>query len=261
MFRDWLAADGVRTFVDTIFKQKPHARMGAAGDDARLGWDVFDRVLASELPVDVLTVARGRLVPVPAPRSAADVMQLLRLGPGISTVVRASERHDDALAALARSFTDVLPGEVHVQLYATPAGSHSFGWHYDFEDVFIAQALGIKDYYFRDNTVARTARLGDALDFSCIRSERSPLLTSRLLPGDFLYIPRRWWHLVTCVEDSLSISVGVMAPEELRGARRFPAGWTGLQAERRSSFGEIDPCANSRSRHDMARSHGRRGGG
>ena len=49
--------------------------------------------------------------------------------------------------------------------------------------------------------------------------------------GDWLYIPYRWWHLVKCVQESLSISVGVMSPSELQRARRLPAGWTGERQE------------------------------
>lgn len=228
MLKDWLAPDGLQTLVEMVLNRTPHARPEAAQQDiALLGWETLDRVLASPRPVDVLTVSRGQLVKVPAPRCAADVKQLMQTAPGISTVVRASEQHDEALGALARSFSEALPGEVHVQLYATPAATNSYGWHYDFEDVFIAQTLGVKDYYFRENTVARHTRLGDSLDFSLIKSETSQLMTARLHPGDWLYIPRRFWHLVKCAEDSLSISVGVMPQEELRNARRIPAGWTG----------------------------------
>ena len=89
------------------------------------------------------------------------------------------------------------------------------------------RSLGEKDYYIRDNTVARHTRLGEALDFSLIKAERSPLAAARLLAGDWLYIPRRFWHLVKCIEDSLSISVGVMSPEAFLSARRIPAGWIG----------------------------------
>ena len=128
---------------------------------------------------------------------------------------------------MAASFTETLRGETHVQAYATPAGTHSYGWHYDFEDVFIAQTAGEKDYYFRANTVARETRLGDRLDFSIFRNETSPILAAKLLAGDTLYLPARWWHFVTCAEDSLSISVGILREEELRKARRLPAGWTG----------------------------------
>jgi 50S ribosomal protein L16 3-hydroxylase len=120
-----------------------------------------------------------------------------------------------------------LPGEVHVQLYLTPGGSNSYGWHFDFEDVFIAQTAGVKDYYLRANTVARDAILGDRLDFSSIARETSPLFAARLVPGDWLYVPATWWHLVKCVEQALSISVGVMPPSALRRARRLPPGWSG----------------------------------
>lgn len=229
MFVDWLAPVEPPTFVQTHLGKQPYARPGAAASAVPLfGWDTLDRVLRSDRPLDVLTVAGGRLVDVPPPRSGDDARALLRQG--VSVVVRASERHDEGLAALADSFGRVLPGEVHVQLYMTPGGTNSYGWHYDFEDVFIAQTAGAKDYYFRDNTVARDTRLGDRLDFGVFRGERSPLYSSRLVPGDWLYIPARWWHFVKGVEDSLSISVGVMPPEAFRTATRLPSGWTGPQS-------------------------------
>jgi len=52
-------------------------------------------------------------------------------------------------------------------------------------------------------------------------------MSARLIAGDWLYLPPRWWHLVKCIEQSLSISVGVMSPAELGRARRLPPGWTG----------------------------------
>jgi 50S ribosomal protein L16 3-hydroxylase len=212
-------------FFAGYFTRLPHARPHAAMQAAALlGWETFDRVLAGG--VDVLTVAGGRLVDAPPPRSAAEVRRLLRLG--VSTVTRGSERHDPGLQALVRDLGRLLPGEIHVQLYATPAGTHSYGWHYDFEDVFIVQTLGEKSYYFRDNTVARDTRLGETLDFGRIKEESSQLMAATLVAGDFLYLPRRWWHLVKCVRDSLSISIGVMPPEAFAEAVRIPAGWSGV---------------------------------
>jgi ribosomal protein L16 Arg81 hydroxylase len=187
-------------------------------------------VLGSPLPLDVLTVARGEIVDVARPTNLMELRALMERG--VSVVVRASERHDPGLAGLAGAFGDVLPGEVHIQLYATPGGSNSYGWHYDFEDVFIAQTAGNKDYYFRDNTVARNTALGDTLDFTVFRQEKSPIFSSRLVPGDWLYIPARWWHLVKCNQDSLSISIGVMSPEAFRTATRVPAGWSGVAGQR-----------------------------
>jgi 50S ribosomal protein L16 3-hydroxylase len=226
MLPEWLAPDEVGWFASNHLGKTPCARPAAAMDALPLGtWQTVEAVLGSDLPVDVLTVARGETVRVRAPRSRADVVRLMEAG--VSVVVRAAEKHDAGLAGLVQRFERVLPGEVHVQLYATPGGTNSYGWHYDFEDVFIAQTAGVKDYYFRANTVEVDAVLGDRLDFTSVRNERSPLMTARLVAGDWLYLPARWWHLVKCVEESLSISVGVMSPSELRRARRLPAGWTG----------------------------------
>ena len=213
MISDWLVPSERQAFLDKSFGRWPYARAGGAQMAVRLlDWATLDRVLSSSFSLDLLTVAAGRLCQVTAPQSSDDIRALMARG--ISTVIRKSERHDDALQQLAYAFGGVLPGKVHVQLYATPGGTYSFGWHYDFEHVFIAQTLGIKDYYMRDNTVARQTQWDEKLDFSCIRQETSHLLAARLLPADWLYIPRRWWHLVRCVEDSLSISVGIMPPDE-----------------------------------------------
>jgi 50S ribosomal protein L16 3-hydroxylase len=226
MLAEWLAPDAPSWFVEHHLRKAPCARPAAAREAIPLfSWQTLERVLRSPLPLDLLTVTAGELIQVPRPRSREDVTRLLQTG--VSVVIRAAEAHDAGLKRLATRFEEVLPGEVHVQLYATPAGTNSYGWHYDFEDVFIAQTAGVKDYYFRANTVAREAVLGDALDFTPVRREKSPLFSSRLVAGDWLYLPPRWWHVVKCVEDSLSISVGVMSPEELRRARRLPAGWSG----------------------------------
>jgi 50S ribosomal protein L16 3-hydroxylase len=228
MLPEWLSPGDTGWFESNHLGKAPCARPAAAMDALPFcTWQTFADVLASDRPVDVLTVAAGQTIQVPRPRSRADLMRLMETG--VSVVVRAAEQNDAGLARLAERFERVLPGEVHVQLYATPAGTNSYGWHYDFEDVFIAQTAGVKDYYFRANTVAREAVLGDRLDFTSFANERSPLMSARLIAGDWLYLPARWWHLVKCVEESLSISVGVMSPAELQRARHLPPGWTGTR--------------------------------
>ena len=231
MLTEWLAPDDLDWFMRAQFQTAPFARPGAArGAIPLLDWGTLDLVLRSDQPMDLMTVRAGQLQEVPIPRSLEEARALMRAG--VSVVVRSAERHEPGLRTLADGFEAALPGEVHVQVYATPAATNSYGWHYDFEDVFIAQTAGVKDYYFRQNSVARDARLGDQLDFTSVRQETSPIYQSRLIAGDWLYIPSTWWHLVKCAEDSLSISVGVMPPERLRDARRLPAGWTGRTTER-----------------------------
>lgn len=226
MLTDWLTPHDLAWFAANHLHQAPYAAPGTAATAIpAFGDDTLDRVLRSDRPLDVLTVSGGRLVDVAPPRSLPDARRLSAMG--VSVVVRGAEVHDPGLTELAASFSRALPGEVHIQLYVTPGGTNSFGWHYDFEDVFIAQTAGAKDYLFRANTVARHTRLGEIPDFAAIRAETSPLYSARLCAGDWLYLPARWWHLVRAIEDSRSISVGVMSPGVLEERRRLPRGWSG----------------------------------
>jgi hypothetical protein len=205
--RDWLGALSLAEFRSTYLDRAPIARPGAAAAAIPLfGWDTLERILASEPSPDVLVVARGRVVDAAVPRTLAALSRLMDRGLGL--VVRRAERCDGQLLELSRTFTADLGGEGHVQLFVTSAGTHGFGWHYDLEHVFIAQTSGIKDYYFRANTVC--GRDDRSLDFERFHAERSPMATARLLPGDWLYLPSRWWHTARCAETSLSISLGIL---------------------------------------------------
>jgi 50S ribosomal protein L16 3-hydroxylase len=167
-----------------------------------LSWEVLDRVLRAG--PDVLVVARGQLLEARPPRSLAELRA--QLDAGIGLCVRHTERHDPGLAQLAACFHPL--GDAQVQVFVTPGGSYGFGWHYDDEDVFIAQTAGAKEYYFRANTVAADVPARPRA-FARFHDETSPLCAATLLAGDFLYVPSRWWHMATCQDDALSISVGV----------------------------------------------------
>lgn len=219
MLQRWLAPLRVDTFLHSHLRRAPFARPGAARSAIELlDWNVFGNVLGAEPTPDVLVAVDGRLSYQRAPRTLEQARTLMQRGLGIA--VRHSERHDQGLAAVARDFARDLPGRVQLQLYATPAGTHTFGWHYDAEDVFVVQTAGMKDYYLRDNTVTSVADNNPQPNFSAVRRETSPLLCCRLLPGDWLYIPARWWHLVESREDALSISIGVVPDESLLRATR-----------------------------------------
>jgi ribosomal protein L16 Arg81 hydroxylase len=208
MLGQWFAPEGLESFMAQHFGREPCARPGAAADAARrFDWEVLDDVLGQR-PTDVLVASRGRLVEEPIPRDRADVRRLMDRQLGV--VIRQAERHHRGLAELAQALATDVPGVVHVQLYVTPAGTQTFGWHFDAEDVFIIQAVGTKDYYMRANTV--TPRDPDPVrtNFGAVQRETSPLMLARLIPSDWLYIPARWWHLVRSVEDALSISIGIV---------------------------------------------------
>ncbi|MEW6268831.1 MAG: cupin domain-containing protein [Thermodesulfobacteriota bacterium] len=212
LLREWLGPVALEAFLASHLGRLPIAQPGTAtGARTLCDWSVLEAVLAAtDPPPDVLVVARGRLLPVPAPRSLAELRALLARGVGLS--LRRTERCHPSLERVAAAFRPL--GRSHVQLFVTPARTYGFGWHYDDEDVFIAQTAGVKDYYFRANTVAREPATAAA--FRRLASESSPVYSARLAPGDFLYVPARWWHTALCVQDALSISVGVHVDEHTR---------------------------------------------
>jgi 50S ribosomal protein L16 3-hydroxylase len=207
MLDQWLGPMSVSLFARDYLRAQPYASPSSARRAMPVfGWDTLDQLLARD-PPDVLVVARGKLLEVPTPGSLGEALDLMISGTGL--VIRHAEKLDAGVAKLAASVTQHIPGEVHVQLIITPAGTYGFGWHYDDEDVFIVQTEGSKDYFFRDNTVERERPRGTAPDFTRFGNEASPMGTARLLAGDWLYIPARWWHAAKCIEDSLSISLGI----------------------------------------------------
>ena len=204
----WLGALSTTELASAHLTRTPFAAPGVAeAERALFDWAALARILAAPTPPEPLIVMRGRHLPLPAPRTGDEARALMDAGIGL--VLRRSERSDAGLAALARALVDDVPRIAHVQLFVTPARSHGFGWHYDDEDVFIVQTVGVKDYYFRANTVAADEPARGPV-FARFRDETSPLCTATLAPGDFLYLPARWWHMAIARDESLSISIGVI---------------------------------------------------
>jgi ribosomal protein L16 Arg81 hydroxylase len=203
----WLDPLSVSEFVATYLGREPFARASCAASATECcSWDSLDRLLQAE-PPDVLVVAKSKLLDVPPPRSLSALRSLFQKGIGVA--IRAPERTSPEFEVLAREFQRDLPGDQRLIVFATPARTHGFGWHYDAEDVFVVQTAGDKAYYLRDNTVSTPPERGFQSDFSQYRDETSPLLCCRLLSGDLLYVPKGEWHMAIAQEDSLSLSIGV----------------------------------------------------
>lgn len=195
-------------FRDAHFRKAPLARPGAArAAMPLLTWETVLRLVTAESKPDMMVVRNATLYDVaPATRAAAE--ELFRRG--CSLVLRRCERHDDGLRALAGAFAERLEGDVSIQIYATPKGFQSFGWHYDCEDVFIAQTQGTKEYFLRRNTVNPRPTLSAMPRDMHYERETTPVIASTLVAADWLYIPRGWWHVARAFDDALSISVGVL---------------------------------------------------
>jgi 50S ribosomal protein L16 3-hydroxylase len=160
-------------------------------------------------PNDVLVVAGGRDVELPAPRSLSELQGMFQVGMGIA--MRSAERYSQSVGALCQQLELEIPGQQRVIAFATPAKTHGFGWHYDSEDVFIVQTAGDKEYLFRRNTQVHvtSAPLRGRPDFTVHRHEVSPIMSCRLIAGDWLYLPRGYWHVAYAHADSLSLSIGI----------------------------------------------------
>jgi ribosomal protein L16 Arg81 hydroxylase len=230
VFEQWLGDASRADFLREVYLTRPHAvAQRGVPFVTRLTWETLHRVLPACDPRDLLVVRDGRLWRGADPGSRAEAEALF--ADGYSLVVRHAERLDAGLAELAEGFAADFGARVAIQLYATPQGRHSFGWHYDAEEVFILQTIGTKRYFVRENTV-RPRPLLEAMPRNMeYEKEGSPLLTCPLAPGDWLYIPAGFWHVARATEHSLSISIGVLPPtamdlfDRLRHAFAESAAW------------------------------------
>jgi 50S ribosomal protein L16 3-hydroxylase len=197
----WLGGISRAEFIATYFGRAAFARPSVVADPLALfGWRDLAEVLASGA-AECFVVAAGEIVDTAAPTTHQGVIDLLRLGAGL--FVRRAEHAHARLAQLAAS----IPG-ARVQIFVTPGATHGFRWHYDDEHVFVLQTAGIKDYYLRVNTLAADLPAHPSV-FSRIERETSALHVATLAPGDFLYVPARWWHMAESRQTSLSLSIGV----------------------------------------------------
>lgn len=208
MVEQWLGGLPLAEFRSEHFQRRPLARQGTAINAMGVcDWSDLDVLLSARPEPDTLVVTRGVATADPAPRSLSALRALFAHARGI--VVRDAERQLAPLAALGRAFARDIPGRQRVLIFATPRGTHGFGWHYDAEDVFIVQTAGQKTYYFRENTLVPCPQLGAQPDFTVFARETTPLMSCVLAPGDLLYLPRGYWHVAKPCSDSLSMSLGV----------------------------------------------------
>jgi ribosomal protein L16 Arg81 hydroxylase len=199
------------TFFQEHYFQQPLAqRSSAASLRALATWATIERLVENPA-CDLLLVRDGKLWSGPRPTTAAEARK--RFEEGYSLALRYADRHDAGLAELGRTLSAELQGTVNLQVYCTPPGHGSFGWHCDPEEVFIFQTVGAKRYQLRQNTLNPTPLHETLTDAPSIERERTPIQECRLEAGDWLYIPGGYWHEVSAPDqESISISVGLMPP-------------------------------------------------
>lgn len=108
----------------------------------------------------------------------------------------------DLTAALERELRE----GIQVNAYAGWKTSRGFDVHWDDHDVIVLQIAGQKDWKIygatREYPLYRDTQLGER--------PTDPLWEQTIGPGDFLYIPRGWWHVATPRnEPSLHLTFGI----------------------------------------------------
>lgn len=128
---------------------------------------------------------------------------------GYSVVIRHSEKAHPKLADIADDFFKLFHKPIDIQLYVTPSGEEGFDWHYDIEDVFVIQSKGEKEFKLKPNSVNPNPIVMPK-DLEFYKETSKTEIRCWLKSGDWLYIPRGYWHKAQALTDSFHLSVGVL---------------------------------------------------
>lgn len=217
MLKEWLGSTSLDRFRRTVLHRRAIAVPGGAQIvPILLSWSTLDHVLPPDVELE-LYVQGSRATALP-PRQAADVRTLLRAN--VAVYVRHVEQHDPRLRRVVDGF-DADLGPATLDISVLPDDAFGRGWRFSDEDTFVAQALGQTDFYFRANTLVEDEPFREEMAAQAT-NESSTLLVARLGPGDFLYLPARWWHVAVCRETSLALHVAVR-PRPISTTVELPA--------------------------------------
>ncbi len=224
------------TFEDLIAPHSPNAFIEDYWEQAHLhvprGQPTFyhslfsladiDKCLhtARTFPEKVLTVVppsdSGRVMQ-DLPVSEASLDQVYNEFHGGATIrLLDIERFWPAAAVLAGEIFQTLNATTELNVYLTPPKSQAFSVHFDYNDVFVLQIQGSKDWSVFEAEyplpMESLSRCAQGRMPPQVVDEDSVTLRQRihLEAGDLLYVPRGFYHKVaTTDETSLHISVGI----------------------------------------------------
>jgi len=210
LLQKYLGDFSSQAFFDTYYLRLPLAQPGRARSLVEFGnWDFLARILQSQ-EVDAIVSRQGQRWQESAAPSLEQAHSLM--GEGYTLCIRHAERHHAGLATVAQEFAEDLSAPIDIHVYCTPAGCAGLSWHYDVEEVFIFQTRGSKVWELRKNTVHPWPVLETIPQDMRHEREIMPVMCCELQPGDWLYIPSGYWHRTRANEESISLSVGVLAP-------------------------------------------------
>lgn len=119
------------------------------------------------------------------------------LADGFTMVLDGFDVRDSAMTIVAEMFERVYACPVNINGYLSTRTFSSFGAHWDEQDVVIVQLLGQKRW-----AVFEPSALSPLQDVHPEGASGEPIWEGVLEPGDTLFIPRGWPHLVTGLDQT-----------------------------------------------------------
>ena len=157
------------------------------------------------------------------------------LGFGYSVVLNWVQYRSTAVAQLTEAFEASLGFRASVNMYHTPgSGSVAFAPHYDWNDVFVLQINGSKEWSVWEPVVALPR--SDELriqDEQLKAALGAPTMNLVLTPGDILYLPRGYPHAARNLQQEtsthLTVAVHAYVYETVEGfLQRAAAQWLSI---------------------------------
>lgn len=129
------------------------------------------------------------------------------LSKGATLVLDAVDELYEPLTKLAADLELIFHEHVQINAYAGWHSSHGFDIHWDDHDVFVLQVAGRKLWSIYGMT--RPHPLAQDSE-PAAKPDGDPVWEAILEDGDFLYIPRGWWHVAHPMEEpTLHLTVGI----------------------------------------------------
>ena len=134
---------------------------------------------------------------------------------GATLILNEIEGLHPPIRSLAEELEAATRSVIQVNLYASWRSSRGFHLHYDDHDVFVIQIAGPKLWKVYRPT--EKYPLTSATEPNPERLALETVWDAPLQPGDVLFIPRGWWHVVTPVDEpTMHLTAGLHPPNGLK---------------------------------------------
>lgn len=112
---------------------------------------------------------------------------------GATLIVDAIDECSPKIASICDTLENALYEKIQVNSYTTWGATHGFDLHWDDHDVFILQLKGKKSWKIYEMT-RKFPMYRDYHELNSPPLENQVVWDGIMNEGDFLYIPRGWWH-------------------------------------------------------------------